>query len=52
MINNKGRIILIGLGLLFLLNTIIGRYLVLPSYLADLEAGGGIYGRKTIVIGV
>jgi len=28
-------------GLLFLLNAIFGRYLVLPGYLAGLEAGGG-----------
>jgi len=36
----KTSIILICLGLLFLLNTIFGRYLVLPGYLAGLEAGG------------
>ena len=39
--NKKTSIILIGLGLLFLLNAIFGRYLVLPGYLAGLEAGGG-----------
>jgi len=32
--------ILVVLGLLFLLNTIFGRYLVLPGYLASLKAGG------------
>jgi hypothetical protein len=36
----KTSIILIYLGLLFLLNAIFGRYLVLPGYLAGLEAGG------------
>jgi hypothetical protein len=36
----KTSIILICLGLLFLLNAIFGRYLVLPGYLAGLEAGG------------
>jgi len=39
--NKKTSIILIGLGVLFLLNAIFGRYLVLPGYLAGLEAGGG-----------
>jgi hypothetical protein len=39
--NNKASIILIGLGALFLLNAIFGRYLVLPGYLAGLETGGG-----------
>jgi hypothetical protein len=39
--NKKASIILIGIGLLFLLNAIFGRYLVLPGYLAGLEAGGG-----------
>jgi len=38
--NKKASIILIGLGVLFLLNAIFGRYLVLPGYLAGLEAGG------------
>ena len=38
--NKKTSIILIGLGLFFLLNAIFGRYLVLPGYLAGLEAGG------------
>jgi hypothetical protein len=33
--------ILIGIGFLFLLNAIFGRYIVLPGYLAGLEAGGG-----------
>jgi len=37
----KVSIILIGIGVLFLLNAIFGRYLVLPGYLAGLEAGGG-----------
>ena len=39
--NKKVSNILIGLGFLFLLNAIFGRYLVLPGYLAGLEAGGG-----------
>ena len=39
--NKKANMILIGLGVLFLLNAIFGRYLVLPGYLAGLEAGGG-----------
>jgi hypothetical protein len=39
--NKKASIILIGLGFLFLLNAIFGRYLVLPGYLAGLEAGAG-----------
>ena len=38
--NKKASIILIGLGFLFLLNTVFGRYIVLPGYLAGLEAGG------------
>jgi hypothetical protein len=38
--NKKTSILLISLGLLFLLNAIFGRYLVLPGYLAGLEAGG------------
>ena len=41
MVNKKANIILIGIGILFLLNAIFGRYLVLPGYLAGLEAGGG-----------
>ena len=41
MMNKKASIILIGLGLLFLLNAIFGRYLVLPGYLAGLDAGAG-----------
>jgi len=32
---------LIIIGFLFLLNAILGRYIVLPGYLAGLEAGGG-----------
>jgi len=39
--NNKASTILMIFGLLFLLNAIFGRYLVLPGYLAGLEAGGG-----------
>jgi len=39
--NKKTSIILVGIGLLFLLNAIFGRYMVLPGYLAGLEAGGG-----------
>ena len=38
--NKKTSLILIGIGGLFLLNAIFGRYLVLPGYLAGLEAGG------------
>ena len=38
--NNKASTILMVLGLLFLVNAIFGRYLVLPGYLAGLEAGG------------
>jgi hypothetical protein len=39
----KNRIwaILIGIGVVFLLNAIIGRYFVLPGYLSSLEAGRG-----------
>ena len=33
--------LLVILGFLFLINAIFGRYLVLPGYLAGLEAGGG-----------
>jgi hypothetical protein len=39
--NNKASTILMIFGLLFLLNAIFGRYLVLPGYLAGLEAGAG-----------
>jgi len=38
--NKMASIIFIILGALFLLNAIFGRYLVLPGYLAGLEAGG------------
>ena len=38
--NKKLSNVLIGLGLIFLLNAIFGRYIVLPGYLAGLEAGG------------
>jgi len=38
--NKKLSNILISVGLLFLLNAVFGRYLVLPGYLAGLEAGG------------
>ena len=38
--HKKTSIILFGIGLLFLLNAIFGRYLVLPGYLAGLETGG------------
>ena len=41
MANKKVSTFLIILGFLFLLNAIFGRYLVLPGYLAGLEAGGG-----------
>jgi hypothetical protein len=37
--NKKISVVLIGLGFLFLLNAIFGRYLVLPGYLASLEQG-------------
>ena len=37
--NKKVSAIFIGLGFLFLLNAIFGRYLVLPGYLASLEQG-------------
>jgi len=37
--NKKISIILIGLGFLFILNAIFGRYVVLPGYLASLEQG-------------
>jgi hypothetical protein len=39
--NKKLSAILISIGSLFLLNAIFGRYLVLPGYLAGLEAGSG-----------
>jgi len=38
--NKKVSIILISIGALFLLNAILGRYLVLPGYMAGMEAGG------------
>ena len=38
--NKKLSNVLIGLGLLFLINAIFGRYIVMPGYLAGLEAGG------------
>jgi hypothetical protein len=38
--NNKASTILMVLGLLFLINAIFGRYLVLPGYLVGLEASG------------
>jgi hypothetical protein len=38
--NKKASIILLTIGALFLLNAIFGRYMVLPGYLAGLEAGG------------
>jgi hypothetical protein len=37
--NKKWSIFFIGLGFLFILNAIFGRYLVLPGYLASLEQG-------------
>jgi hypothetical protein len=39
--NKKISTILLSIGFLFLLNAILGRYIVLPGYLAGLEAGGG-----------
>jgi hypothetical protein len=41
--NKKASIILICLGVLFLLNSIFGGYIVLPSYLAGLEAGSSTF---------
>jgi hypothetical protein len=38
---NKKSAIFLGFGMVFLLYAIFGRYLVLPGYLAGLEAGGG-----------
>lgn len=37
--SKKATAIFISLGFLFLLNTIFGRYIVLPGYLASLEQG-------------
>lgn len=37
----KRTVIFLGLGVLFLLYAILGRYLVLPGYLEGLETGGG-----------
>ena len=42
--NKKLSTILIGLGFLFLLNAIFGRYVVLPGYLASLEQGQSTLG--------
>ena len=42
--NKKLSTILIGLGFLFLLNAIFGRYMVLPGYLASLEQGQSTLG--------
>ena len=39
--NKKVSTVCLGLGFLFLLNAIFGRYIVLPGYLAGLESGGG-----------
>jgi len=39
--NKKTNTLLIGIGILFLINAILGRYIVLPGYLAGLDAGGG-----------
>jgi len=39
--NKKVSIIFIGIGFLFIINAIFGRYIVLPGYLAGLESGGG-----------
>jgi hypothetical protein len=39
--NKKNSTTLISLGFLFLLNTFLGRYIVLPGYLAGQEARGG-----------
>jgi hypothetical protein len=40
-LKKKSSAIWIGLGILFLLNAVLGRYLVLPGYLSSLEAGKG-----------
>ena len=39
--NNKAGNILIAVGILFLINAIFGRYIVLPGYLAGLDQGTG-----------
>ena len=39
--NKKLSNVFIGIGLIFLLNAIFGRYIVLPGYLSGLETGGG-----------
>ena len=39
--HGKKSTIFIGIGILFLANAIIGRYIVLPGFLAGLEAGRG-----------
>jgi hypothetical protein len=40
-LNKRAWAIWIGIGVVFLLNAILGRYLVLPGYLSSLEAGQG-----------
>ena len=39
--NKRAWAIWIGIGIVFLINAILGRYLVLPGYLSSLEAGRG-----------
>ncbi len=43
--------LLLGLGMLFILNAIFGRYLVLPGYLASLDAGQATMGQATEAVG-
>lgn len=41
-----------GIGLIFLLNAILGRYVVLPGYLSSLEAGGSTLGAAAQAVPV
>lgn len=43
-------LIWIGMGILFLLNAILGRYMVLPGYLSSLETGRGTIGTVAEVV--
>ena len=40
-LKNRGWLILLCIGIVFLLNAVFGRYLVLPGYLSSLESGAG-----------
>jgi hypothetical protein len=40
-LNKRAWVIWIGIGVVFLLNAVLGRYVVLPGYLSSLEAGRG-----------